>query len=70
MDRKYWFHTSVDKLFENPVGDTKQRYWAIALRVLLKLLRLCNCDYQCSFPDFGNFESAQAGRKKAKKPGL
>ena len=60
-----WFHMGMDKSLEDFVGDTKQRYWAIALRVLLKLLRLWDRDYQRSSPDFGNFESAQAGRKEA-----
>ena len=59
------FHTVMDKLLEDLVGDTKQRYYAIALRVLLRLLRLWDCDYQRSSPDFGNFESTQAVRKEA-----
>ena len=32
-----WFHTGTDIPFEDLVGDTKQRYWAIALRVLFRL---------------------------------
>ena len=53
----------MEKLFEDLVGEAKQRYWAIALGVLLKLLRLWDSDYQRSSPDFRNFESTQAGRK-------
>ena len=60
-----WFHTGMDKLFEDLVGDTKQRYWAISLMVLLGLLELWDCDYLRFSPDFGNFESMQAGRKEA-----
>ena len=54
----------MDKPLEDLVGDTKQRYWAIALGVLLRLLRLLDRDYQRSSPNFGNFESTQAGRKE------
>ena len=35
-----WFHKGMDKPLEDLVGDTKQRYWAIALRFLLRFLRL------------------------------
>ena len=55
----------MDKPLEDLVGDTKQRYWAIAFRVFLRVLRLRDRDYQRSSPDFGNFESAQLGRKEA-----
>ena len=65
-----WFHAGVDELFESLVGNIKQRYWAIALKVLFRLLWLSNCGYHRSSPDFGNFESTQAGRKEAIEPGL
>ena len=55
----------MDKPLEDLVGDTKQGYWAIALKVFLRLLRLWDSDYQRSSPDFGNFEWAQAGRKES-----
>ena len=74
LPRELWidncFHTGIDKPLEDLVGDPKQRYWAIALTVLLSLLRLWDRDYQCSSPDFGNFESAQAEKKEATSPGL
>ena len=57
-------------LFEDLVGETKQRYWAIALRVLFRLVKLWDRDYQHSLPGFGNFESAQAGRKEATQSGF
>ena len=60
-----WFSTDMDKPLEDPVGNTKQRYWAIVLRVLLRLLKFWDHDYQRSAPDFENFESVQAGRKEA-----
>ena len=65
-----WLHTGMDKPLEDLVGDTKQRYWAIALGVLLRFLRFWDGDYQRSSPDFGNFEWAQARRKEASLPGL
>ena len=58
-----WFHTGVDKPLEDLVGNTKQRYWMMALKVLHRLLWLWDCNYQHSTPDFGNYESTQAGRK-------
>ena len=58
------FHTGGDKPFEDVVGNTKQRYWAIALGVLYRLLWHWDCDYQRSSQDFGKFEPTQAGRKK------
>ena len=60
----------MNKPLKDLVGDTKQRYWAIALRVFLRLLRLWDHDYQRFFPDFWNFESAQAERKEVDLPGL
>ena len=55
----------MDKPLEDLVGDSKRRYWAIAFRVLLRLLRFGDRDYQRSSSNFGNFESMQAGRKEA-----
>ena len=54
-----WFHTGMNKSLVDFVGDTEQRCWAMAIRVLL---RLWARDYQRSSPDFRKFESAQAGR--------
>ena len=51
-----WFHTGIDKPFEDLVGDTKQRHWVIALMVLVRLLRFWGHNYLQSSPDFGNFE--------------
>ena len=50
---------------EDLVGDTKQRYWAIALRVLLRLLRLWDRNYQHSSRDFVNLERMQAVKEEA-----
>ena len=47
------------------VGDAKQRDGTIAFHVLYRLLGFRDRHYQCSSPDFWNFEVAQAGRKEA-----
>ena len=63
-------NTSVCEPLEDLVGDAKQGDGTIAFRVLYKLLGFRNNHYQCSSPDFWNFEVAQAGRKEATQPGL
>ena len=55
-----WYNMGMDQPIENHVGDTKQRYWIITLRILHWLLWLWDHDYQCTSLDFGNFELMQA----------
>ena len=55
---------------EDLVGNPKQEDETIAFRVLYRLLGFRGRDYQCSHPDFWNFEVVQAGRKEATQPGL
>ena len=59
---------SVYKLLKDLVGDAKQGNGTIAFWVLYRLFGFRNCHYQCSSPDFWNFEVAQAGRKEATQP--
>ena len=54
----------MDKPLEDLVGDTKLRYYTIALRVLHRLFWLWDRDYRPSSPDFGNFESLPKEERK------
>ena len=54
---------------EGLVGDAKQGDGTIAFRVFYRLLRFRDRHYQCSSPDFWNFEVAQSGRKEVTPPG-
>ena len=49
---------------ENLVGDTKQRYRSITLRVPHELCWFWDRDHKRSSPDLGNFEWAQTERKE------
>ena len=63
-------NTIVYELLEELLGDAKQGDGTIAFRVLYRLLGFRDRHYQCSSPDFWNFEGTQAGRKEATQPGL
>ena len=59
-----WLNSGVDKPLEDLVGKTKKRYRLKTLRVPHRFYRFWDRDYKRCFLDLGNFESAQAGRKK------
>ena len=62
--------TSVYEPLEDLVEDAKQGDGTIAFRVLYRLLGIRDRHYQCSSPDFWNFEVVQTGRKEPSQPGL
>ena len=56
---------SMYEPLEDLVGDAKQGDGTIAFQVLYRLLGFRDCHYQCSSPDFWNFEVVQTERRKA-----